>query len=56
MILILGFGMILGVDQSLKVLFPELFRIARNKEAWVKDNILISNGAIHWSVPFFRAV
>jgi hypothetical protein len=28
-------------DQPLKESFPELFRIARNKEAWVSDIICI---------------
>jgi hypothetical protein len=40
-------------DQPLKESYPELYRIARNKEAWVSDNMQILNEAIHWNVHFF---
>jgi hypothetical protein len=33
-------------DRSLKEAFLELFRIARNKGAWVRDHMLLSNGVI----------
>jgi hypothetical protein len=36
-------------DQPLKEAFPELFSIARCKEAWVVDNMLSSNGIIQWN-------
>jgi hypothetical protein len=37
-------------DQPLKESFPVLFRIARNKEAWVSDHMQIMNEEIHWNV------
>jgi len=40
----------------LKEVFPELFSIARCKEAWVVDNLLSSNGVIQWNVSFVRSV
>jgi hypothetical protein len=40
-------------DQPLKVSYPELYRIARNKEAWVSDNMQILNEEVHWNVNFF---
>jgi hypothetical protein len=43
-------------DQPLKESFPVLFRIARNKEAWVSDHMQITNEEIHWNVQFFREV
>jgi hypothetical protein len=43
-------------NQPLKEAFPELFRIACNKEAWVKDHMQLSNVCIQWNVPFKRAV
>jgi hypothetical protein len=43
-------------DQPLKESFPVLFRIARNKEAWVSDHMQIMNEEIHWNVQFFREV
>jgi hypothetical protein len=42
--------------QSLKDVFPELFRIARCKEVRVLDNMEISNGVVLWNVPFSRSV
>jgi hypothetical protein len=41
-------------DQPLKESYPELYRIARNKEAWVSDNMQILNEAIHWNFIFFE--
>jgi hypothetical protein len=41
-------------DQLLKVSYPELYRIARNKEAWVSDNMQILNEVVHWNVHFIR--
>jgi hypothetical protein len=43
-------------DQPLKVSYPELYRIARNKEAWVSDNMQILNEVVHWNVHFIREV
>jgi hypothetical protein len=43
-------------DQPLKESFSVLFRIARNKEAWVSDHMQITNEEIHWNVQFFREV
>jgi hypothetical protein len=40
-------------DRPLKESFPVLFRIARNKEAWVSDHMQIMNEEIHWNVQFF---
>ena len=39
-------------DQSLKEAFHELFQIASNKEAWVRDHMQLSNGVIQWNDPF----
>jgi hypothetical protein len=36
------------------VSYPELYHIARNKEAWVSDNMQILNKEVHWNVHFFR--
>jgi hypothetical protein len=41
-------------DQPLKVSYPELYRIARNKKAWVSDNMQILNEVVHWNVHFIR--
>jgi hypothetical protein len=41
-------------DQPLKESYPELYRIARTKEAWVSDNMQILNEEVHWNVQFFR--
>jgi hypothetical protein len=40
-------------DQLLKVSYLELYRIARNKEAWVNDNMQILNEEVHWNVHFY---
>jgi hypothetical protein len=40
--------------QPLKESYPELYRIARNKEAWMSDYMQILNGEVHWNVHFFR--
>uniref|UniRef100_A0A2N9GC88 GATA-type domain-containing protein n=1 Tax=Fagus sylvatica TaxID=28930 RepID=A0A2N9GC88_FAGSY len=42
------------VAQSLKDGFPELFRIARNKEALVRDHIRYQNGGVYWDLNFTR--
>jgi hypothetical protein len=39
---------------SLKEGFPELFRIARNKEALVRDHIRYQNGGVFWDLNFTR--
>ena len=52
----LGFGTILGAGFSPRsTLFPELFRITSNKEAWVRDHMQLPNGVIRWNVPFLQA-
>jgi hypothetical protein len=43
-------------NQPLKQAFPSLFRIARYKEAWVKDNFIWRNGVVEWNVIFVRAI
>jgi hypothetical protein len=43
-------------NQPLKEAFLELFRIACNKLAWVKDHMQLSNGSIQGNLPFIRAV
>jgi hypothetical protein len=40
----------------LKILFPELFLIARRKEAWVEENMQRQNGTILWNIVFSRLV
>jgi hypothetical protein len=39
---------------SLQDGFPELFRIARNKEALVRDHIRYQNGSVFWDLNFTR--
>jgi hypothetical protein len=39
-------------EQPLKESYPALYRIARNREAWVSDNMQILNEVVHWNVPF----
>ena len=41
-------------DLPLKESLPVLFRIARNKEAWVSDHMQIMNEEAHWNVHFCR--
>jgi hypothetical protein len=36
----------------LKSLFPELFLIARGKDAWVEENMQRQNGTILWNILF----
>jgi hypothetical protein len=43
-------------NQPLKQAFPSLFRIARYKEAWVKDNFIWRNGVVEWNVIFVHAI
>jgi len=40
----------------LKTLFPELFLIARSKDAWVEENMQRQNGTILWNILFSRPV
>jgi len=40
----------------LKTLFPELFLIARGKDAWVEENMQRQNGTILWNILFSRPV
>jgi hypothetical protein len=41
-------------DGPLKSAYPELFRIARAKDAFVADNFHCRGGSIHWEVTFSR--
>ena len=41
-------------DLPLKVLFPELFSIAREKDASVAALMSFRNGTLHWDVNFSR--
>jgi hypothetical protein len=43
-------------ELPLKIAFPVLFNIVCAKEAWVDENMVIVNGAIHWNVMFFCPV
>jgi hypothetical protein len=43
-------------NQPLKHAFPSLYRIARYKEAWVKDNFTWRNGVVEWNVIFCHAI
>jgi hypothetical protein len=38
----------------LKEVFPELFRIAINKEAWVRDHMQLSNGVKRGMFLFYE--
>ena len=39
-------------DCSLKVAFPELYSISRNKEFLVSEVMQFSDGWLHWSILF----
>ena len=41
-------------ERPLKILFPELYNIACNKDAWVEENMEIPNDFIHWNVMFIH--
>jgi hypothetical protein len=43
-----------ALDGSLRDAYPELFRIARDKEACVADNFQRLGDSIHWEVTFSR--
>jgi hypothetical protein len=43
-------------NQPLKHAYPSLYRIARYKEAWVKDNFGWRNGVVEWNVIFIRSI
>jgi hypothetical protein len=43
-------------NQPLKYAFPSLYRIARYKEAWAKDNFIWRNGVVEWNVIFIRSI
>lgn len=38
----------------LKEVYPELYHIARDKEAWVADHLHFQNGSVTWSLNFIR--
>ena len=40
----------------LKHTFPELFRLARNKEAYIGDYMVHRNGSIQWDLDFTHSV
>ena len=39
-------------DGSLKEAYPELFRLARDKDAYVADNFQQLGDSIHWEMTF----
>lgn len=41
-------------EGPLRTVFPHLFAIASNKEAWVQDCIDRERGLLHWNVTFFQ--
>jgi hypothetical protein len=42
------------IDSPLKSAYPELYRIARAKDAFVADNFQCRGNSIHWEVTFSR--
>ena len=40
----------------LKDLFPELYRIMRDKEALVAKHLRIRNDKVHWELDFIRSI
>ncbi|XP_019418405.1 PREDICTED: uncharacterized protein LOC109329188 [Lupinus angustifolius] len=43
-------------NQSLKMVFPRLFRLAINQQAWVGDNGLWRDDAWHWNIQWRRSL
>jgi hypothetical protein len=43
-------------DVTFKEVFPPLFRIAENREAYVADYLCWHNGFAHWDFLFTRSV
>jgi hypothetical protein len=43
-------------DRHLRHVFPTLFTIARQIDAWVADNFQCHDGLIEWNVCFMRSV
>jgi hypothetical protein len=41
---------------SLKEAYPDLFRITRNKEAWVKEHLQYHNEVVSWVLNFCRPI
>uniref|UniRef100_A0A2N9JAL9 Reverse transcriptase domain-containing protein n=1 Tax=Fagus sylvatica TaxID=28930 RepID=A0A2N9JAL9_FAGSY len=41
---------------SLKEAYPDLFRITRNKEAWVKEHLQYHNEVVSWVLNFIRPI
>jgi hypothetical protein len=42
-------------EYTLQEAFPDLFRIARDKDALVSAHFQVRDGQIHWSLDFVRA-
>ena len=42
------------IDSSLKSAYPELYHIARAKDAFVANNFQCRGNSIHWEVTFSR--
>ncbi|KAL4596807.1 hypothetical protein ACB092_12G190100 [Castanea dentata] len=43
-------------DSPLKLSFPKLFNISRDKEAYVVDLMKFPNGVLYWDMEFLRAI
>ena len=43
-------------DTPLRMCYPELFTISRNKEAYVADLMKFPNGVLFWDLNFVRAI
>jgi len=43
-------------DHSQKVTFPELFCLAKNKDALVTDLMVAHNDVVHWDINFIKLV
>jgi hypothetical protein len=43
-------------EQPLKISFPDLFSIARCKDAWVADHMQFRNENLQWNIFFTRPV
>jgi hypothetical protein len=43
-------------NQQLKISYPDLFSIARSKDAWVVDNMQFRDKNINWNVSLTRSI